>query len=377
MRALFAQAGGSRSTLAAQCIRGSGSALRTFSSSSVVALNRATLAADSLSERPLRHAHTRHSHGCVSSPSFGYSKGISTTSVVSHADAETASGLQVSEAGPAPAPGPYDILFCGSDEFALEHLQHLWTHGRHLIKSLTVLVPPDLPPRRRENRNMQASLTKRFAEERSIRTVELPKDRKIPSTRPSSENQAGEGSWSLPPVFSKPSPSLLLLTASFGQMIPEWMLDLFTSNSASTALNAHPSLLPKLRGAAPIQWAIAREHKETGVSIQQLSRKHFDCGRLLGQETARIPDGSDLVSLKAQLGTQSASLMLKVLEDLPNAHNQSWPQDEAQMTRAPKITLQDRYIDWENMTADEIALKSRAFGRQVGKAVASSRRKSR
>lgn len=377
MRALFVQAGGSRSTLAAQCIRGSGSALRTFSSSSVVALNRATLAADSLSERPLRHAHTRRSHGRVSSPSFWHSKGISTTSVVSHADAETASGLQVSEAGPAPAPGPYDILFCGSDEFALEHLQHLWTHGRHLIKSLTVLVPPDLPPRRRENRNMQASLTKRFAEERSIRTVELPQDRKIPSTRPSSENQADERSWSLPPVFSKPSPSLLLLTASFGQMIPEWMLDLFTSNSASTALNAHPSLLPKLRGAAPIQWAIAREHKETGVSIQQLSRKHFDCGRLLGQETARIPDGSNLDSLKAQLGTQSASLMLKVLEDLPNAHNESWPQDGAQMTRAPKITLQDRYVDWENMTADEIALKSRAFGRQVGKAVASSRRKSR
>lgn len=84
----------------------------------------------------------------------------------------------------------------------------------------------------------------------------------------------------LPPGFSSPSPSNLLLTASFGHLIPSSLLSRFLPLNT---INVHPSLLPKYRGAAPIQWALINGDAETGVSIQELSRGTFDKGRILGQ----------------------------------------------------------------------------------------------
>lgn len=72
----------------------------------------------------------------------------------------------------------------------------------------------------------------------------------------------------------------MLLTASYGHLIPTALLSLF---DPSNALNVHPSLLPKYRGAAPIQWAIINGDGETGVTVQELSKGLFDRGRILGQ----------------------------------------------------------------------------------------------
>lgn len=83
-----------------------------------------------------------------------------------------------------------------------------------------------------------------------------------------------------PAQFLKRSPENLLLTASFGHLIPSTVLDLF---DPLNSLNVHPSLLPRYRGAAPIQWTIINGDEETGVSVQELSRGAFDKGRLLGQ----------------------------------------------------------------------------------------------
>lgn len=80
--------------------------------------------------------------------------------------------------------------------------------------------------------------------------------------------------------FDTYSPSHLLITASFGHLIPSRLLDLFPPLSA---LNVHPSLLPKYRGAAPIQWCIVNGELETGVTIQSLSRGTFDEGQILAQ----------------------------------------------------------------------------------------------
>jgi methionyl-tRNA formyltransferase len=82
-------------------------------------------------------------------------------------------------------------------------------------------------------------------------------------------------------------------------MIDDKILELFTEHSSSMALNVHPSLLPKLRGAAPIQWAIAKRLPETGATVQQLSKGRFDCGDIVAQskmvsslrERARVPLG--------------------------------------------------------------------------------------
>lgn len=83
-----------------------------------------------------------------------------------------------------------------------------------------------------------------------------------------------------PSPFLTPSPSNILLTASFGHLIPTSLLSLFP---LLNTLNVHPSLLPLYRGAAPIQWALANGEGMTGVSVQELSRGKFDQGRLLGQ----------------------------------------------------------------------------------------------
>lgn len=85
----------------------------------------------------------------------------------------------------------------------------------------------------------------------------------------------------LPLPFSRPSPSNLLITASFGYFVPPDILDVF---GHMNALNVHPSLLPLYKGAAPIQWAIANGDVETGVTLQTLSPERFDDGLILSQE---------------------------------------------------------------------------------------------
>jgi methionyl-tRNA formyltransferase len=148
--------------------------------------------------------------------------------------------------------------------------------------------------------------------------------------------------WIPPESFQKRSASNILLTASFGHLIPNSLLDYF---EPLNTLNVHPSLLPKYRGAAPIQWTIINGDQETGVTVQELSRGKFDCGRILGQEsivrryflqpsswefeihnvlkTQPIPIGTteriSFKSLEPILSKAGAELLISVLRDLPTA----------------------------------------------------------
>ena len=83
--------------------------------------------------------------------------------------------------------------------------------------------------------------------------------------------------------FEQPSPSTVLVAASYGHLIPNDHLDRF---APLHALNIHPSLLPKYAGAAPIQWAIANGDTETGVTVQEVSRQAFDRGKILATQAA-------------------------------------------------------------------------------------------
>lgn len=105
----------------------------------------------------------------------------------------------------------------------------------------------------------------------------------------------GLGDFSLPPAFTTSTPEAqhdtsqaahnLLITASFGYLVPQSILARFPPLNT---LNVHPSLLPKYRGAAPIQWTIMRGEKETGVTVQSLG-KRFDEGRILAQQNVVSP----------------------------------------------------------------------------------------
>lgn len=88
--------------------------------------------------------------------------------------------------------------------------------------------------------------------------------------------------------LSRDSPQKnLLLTASFGHLIPTSLLA--AHFEPLNALNVHPSLLPRWRGAAPIQWSILNGDEEGGVTVQELSRGRFDRGRILAQEPVGLP----------------------------------------------------------------------------------------
>jgi methionyl-tRNA formyltransferase len=130
----------------------------------------------------------------------------------------------------------------------------------------------------------------------------------------------------LPTPFDTLSPSHLLLTASFGHIIPDRILALFADENA---LNVHPSLLPRYRGAAPIQWTIANGDKETGVSVQRLvqRRRGIDAGHLIGTvegivrghlQTAlihfqEVPGDANYWSLLPKLAEEGGTLLVDVL----------------------------------------------------------------
>ena len=170
-----------------------------------------------------------------------------------------------------PPPPPYDILFCGTDGFACAALERLLSPS--LARSVSVLTPPDVKhawgaSRMRTCASQLTAPVKHLAQKNGLQALEVP--------------QEGLGAFQLPDAVAA-SRAPLLVTASFGHLIPRDMLAQF--GSPSLTLNLHPSLLPQLRGAAPIQWAIARQLATTGVSVQQLSVDAFDRGAILGQET--------------------------------------------------------------------------------------------
>lgn len=143
--------------------------------------------------------------------------------------------------------------------------------------------------------------------------------------------------------------------------MPSYTLRALIPTSKSLALNVHPSLLPQLRGAAPIQWAIAKRMSETGVTVQQLSEGKFDHGDILAQQTVAVPPGSTYRSLLPVLADVSAALTVDTLANLPARHEQSIPQDPNKATLAFKPTPRDFTVDWSSMTAEDVEASHRAW----------------
>jgi methionyl-tRNA formyltransferase len=191
-------------------------------------------------------------------------------------------------------------------------------------------------------------LIKAWAQEAGVAQEEVP--------------ELGLDRYQLPSPFRTPAPNDLLITASFGHLLPPSLLDAFP---ASQRLNLHPSLLPELRGAAPIQWAIAWQMKRTGVSIQTLGDK-FDSGNILAQKEVAIPPLVKYEALEEILAKHGSQLLLKVLRDLPEFAAKAWPQSEApanigtSLARKLKPSWSD--VRWDKQTANEIEARHRAFG---------------
>ncbi|GAA5857868.1 hypothetical protein JCM8547_006012 [Rhodosporidiobolus lusitaniae] len=260
--------------------------------------------------------------------------------------------------GPHP---PYNLLFFGADTFSCEVFERVHEARQDLLDHITVVTPPDQKAGRK-NREVHRPPLRILAEELDVHSIALPKtllkgwhppDLFLPP--------------STSPLSTPPSPRNLLLTASFGHLIPSALLSLFP---LLNALNVHPSLLPKYRGAAPIQHGIVNGDADEGgsgmgVTVQELSRGKFDQGRILGQTGVDVPSGSDFATLEPILARAGGDLLVSILQNLADEQASAFPQDPARATLAPKLHKSFARVDWSSKSPVEALRLQRGIGHQV------------
>ncbi len=147
----------------------------------------------------------------------------------------------------------------------------------------------------------------------------------------------------------------IAVVVAYGKILPPNMLAV----PKLGCVNIHASILPELRGAAPIQWAIARGHKETGVTLMQMD-EGMDTGPILLQKTTVIGAQETAGELGARLARIGADLLREGLPRLDRGKLPPFDQDNSQATYAPLLTKADGHIDW-SFTAVEIANRVRGF----------------
>jgi methionyl-tRNA formyltransferase len=133
----------------------------------------------------------------------------------------------------------------------------------------------------------------------------------------------------------------LIVVAAYGQILPPAILDL----PHFGCLNVHTSLLPKYRGAAPIQWALVNGDQETGVTIMKMDAG-LDTGPILSQVRETIRSGDDSETLHDRLAVLGAGLLVRTIPDYVSGKITPHPQPSGEATEARKITKEDGRIDW-------------------------------
>ncbi len=149
-----------------------------------------------------------------------------------------------------------------------------------------------------------------------------------------------------------------IAVCAFGQLIKEPLLSEFMM------LNVHPSLIPRWRGAAPIERAIAAGDEETGVTIMRVT-EGLDSGPVALQERLGIEAGEDFASVEERLAALSGDLLVSALDRMEEGKLEFTEQDETAATYAEKITTSDRHLR-PHQSAAELASLIRAIGGHIG-----------
>ncbi|UCG39753.1 MAG: methionyl-tRNA formyltransferase [bacterium] len=145
------------------------------------------------------------------------------------------------------------------------------------------------------------------------------------------------------------------VVVAYGKILPPELLAI----PALGCVNVHASLLPELRGAAPIQWAIARGHRETGVTLM-LMDEGMDTGPILLQRSTAIGARETSLELGERLSRMGADLLEEALPALERGELRPVPQDAARATYAPLLTKEDGKMDW-SLDASALADRVRGF----------------
>jgi methionyl-tRNA formyltransferase len=147
----------------------------------------------------------------------------------------------------------------------------------------------------------------------------------------------------------------VIVVASYGQFLKKNLLAVPRLGT----INVHPSLLPKYRGASPIQWALANGDTETGVSVLAVTPK-MDAGDILAQERFSISPEDTHCLLEPKLAALGTKLLLRVLDEIRAGTQRPIPQDESQVTFARKLAKEDGQVDW-SLPAETIRNRLRGF----------------
>ncbi len=212
------------------------------------------------------------------------------------------------------------IIFFGSDEFAASSLERLI---RDRFSVAAVVTQPDRP--RGRGMNVSFLPVKMMALEQAIPILQ-PETLRDPRVH---ETLAGYEAD-------------LFVVIAYGLFLPKEILEM----PRHGCVNVHGSLLPKYRGAAPIQWAIMNGETETGISVIRMSER-MDAGDVLFQRAVPIPLDVDAVTLRERMADVGAACLVETLAAIDRGEAAAVPQDEGAVTLAPKLTREVARIIWE------------------------------
>lgn len=152
----------------------------------------------------------------------------------------------------------------------------------------------------------------------------------------------------------------LFVVVAFGFILPKAVLEM----PRFGCINVHFSLLPLLRGAAPVQWALIEGHSETGVTIMQLD-EGMDTGPMLARLSTPISADDNTESVEERLADLGAKLLVEVVDEIESGKATPEAQNESLATYAPKISAEDAHLDWSK-PAEKIANKVRGLTPRPG-----------
>lgn len=219
-----------------------------------------------------------------------------------------------------------NIVFMGTPDFAVESLKSLYEAGHNI---LAVVSQPDKPSGR--GMKLIPTPTKEFALEKGIKVYQ-------PEKVKNNEEFINE--------LKSLNPDVMVVVA-YGKILPVEILEI----PKYGCINVHGSLLPKYRGAAPIQWSIINGDEETGITTMYMD-KGMDTGDMLLKEVIKIEDDDTYGTLYEKLKTLGGKLIVDTLEAVENGKIQRKKQPE-EFTVAPMIFKENCKIDW-NKSALEI-----------------------
>ena len=231
------------------------------------------------------------------------------------------------------------VLFWGTPDFAIPPLRALIGEGFDVV---AVVTQPDKPVGRHRTA-LEAPPVKVVALEESIPILQ--------PERPRGDAFVADVRALAPDIS---------VVVAYGHILPTSVIDLPRLGT----INIHASLLPKLRGAAPIQAAIREGHAETGVTIMRMVQA-LDAGPMLLQASTPIPDDETYGELQLRLAEMGALALIEALALIDIGEAAERPQDDAQATYAPKVDRAMTRVDW-TMDAAAVSRIVRAYDPRPG-----------